>query len=833
MPIPRFLLALFAVLAVTRCAQANPVSVAEMNTWTIVVADDALPSERFAAEEFQTLWESWTSMVLNLKPLGEAPATGIIAIGPGAAATVGMASDALGEESLHYTLTGDHLVITGGQPRGTLYGVYEFFERVVGTRFLTFDHTWFPDVRTKIALEEADYTYTPPFGFRWSYYAENSANPAFAARKRINTIPQDEKFGGVTPQNLINHSFFRLCPVEKYGAEHPEYFALVDGERKLEMHGGGPELCLTNPDVVDVVVEAVLADLRKQPELRNYSVSQNDNDSYCRCDNCMAIIDREGTPMGAYLQFVNAVAERIEPEFPNTTIGTLAYWHTRKPPKTIRPRHNVQFQLCSIECCTLHAINDPDCPKNRSFCEDLATWKTLSDDIWIWNYNTNFANYDLPFPNLRSIEPNVKYFLNNNVHGLFMQANGNGMSGEMSDLRNYVISHTIWNPQEGGWARVEEFCRLHYGAAAQPILDYLTYLHDEADAKGVHPECFPTALESGLDQDLALKAMAWFKEAMELAPDDVVRSRVEKASLCAYKALLATSGSTRYEAGKCYLDIPAEYATLIDDYIALARKYGLTRTRETVLAETFFEEIKGMTAGFPAVQIENDIWRITVLPEENGKMTEMLHKPTGRDIVFPRGRMFNRHRSMEEWGVLGFEPRELLKFTAESTDDSVVLTGALGDRFTLERRIGFDTLDPTRIVFTSKLTHRGAEPTAYQVWIHPEYDADSLVDDDEVVTAYVDDQGWKKVNDDFEIDRGPNDNLLVEAKGSQFAFYNHTENFGIAQIYDRDAIQRPHLFWHPSRSQINLELYTQVKELKTGESLDYGYTVAYLDKAPK
>ena len=55
--------------------------------------------------------------------------------------------------------------------------------------------------------------------------------------------------------------------------------------------------------------------------------------------------------------------------------------------------------------------------------------------------------------------------------------------------------------------------------------------------------------------------------------------------------------------------------------------------------------------GFPAARIENDTWQITVLPEQNGKLASLLHKPTGRDVVFPRGRMFNRHRAMEEWGV--------------------------------------------------------------------------------------------------------------------------------------------------------------------------------------
>jgi hypothetical protein len=833
MQFPRYLFSALAGLAF--CAHAafsQPVPIAEINTWTIVVAEDALPSERYAAEEFQTLWETWTSMVLNLETDPTAHASGVIAIGPGASARFGIGHRDLGEEGLRYDLDGARLVITGGRPRGTLYGVYEFFERVVGARFLTHDHTWFPGIETVSALEAGCYDYTPPFTFRWSYYGETNNHPAFAARKRVNTVAKDEKYGGVTPQNLINHSFYRLCSAKEYGAEHPEYFALIDGERKLEMHGGGPELCLTNPEVVDVVTENVLADLRKQPHLRNYSVSQNDNDAYCRCDDCMAIIEREGTPMGAYLQFVNQVAERVEKEFPNTTIGTLAYWHTRKPPKTIRPRHNVQFQLCSIECCTLHAINDPDCPKNREFCEDLANWKDLSDDIWIWNYNTNFANYDLPFPNLRSIEPNVKYFLGNNVHGLFMQGNGNGMSGEMSDLRNYVISHTIWNPEEGGWARVEEFCRLHYGPAAQPILDYLTYLHDTADSKGVHPECFPTALESGLDQDLAVKAMAWFEEARTLAPDDVVRNRVEKASISAHKALLATSGSTRYEDGKCYLDIPEQHANLIDDYIALGRKHGLTRTRETRAAEEFFAEIKAMTQGFPAVQLENDIWRITVLPEENGKLTEMLHKPSGRDVVYPRGRMFTRHRAMEEWGVLGFEPKELLKFNGTTEGDAIVLTGAIDGRFTLDRRIGFHPDDPAVVTFSSRLTHTGPEPTTYQVWVHPEYDADSIQDDDKVVSVYVKKDGWQKLNEGYTIDRGPKDHLLQDVEGG-FAFFNHEKGFGILQTFDSRTIERPSLFWHPSRSQVNLELYTSVGKLDPQATLEYGYAVHFLTAPPK
>jgi hypothetical protein len=40
----------------------------------------------------------------------------------------------------------------------------------------------------------------------------------------------------------------------------------------------------------------------------------------------------------------------------------------------------------------------------------MNVWGRICDDIWIWNYNTNFRYYDLPFANLRVISSNIRYF---------------------------------------------------------------------------------------------------------------------------------------------------------------------------------------------------------------------------------------------------------------------------------------------------------------------------------------------------------------------------------------------------------------------------------------
>jgi hypothetical protein len=560
------------------------VKCSEMKNWDIVVDSDAIASEKYAAEEFQRLFKEATGILLAIENDIEKPDNHIY-IGPGTAldkAGIAVDTSALGDEGLNVNIKDNMIAIVGGRPRGTLYGVYQFFEEEFGVRFLTHDHTYVPDCsQGEISCRE--YSYVPIFSFRWSYYKENSDRPEFAARLRVNTVTNDEKLGGKTPQNLINHSFHWLVPFSKYGEEHPEYYALFEDKRDTNTGGGGPQLCVTNPEVIKIAAESAIRYLDEHPGIKNISVSQADTARYCHCENCEEINQREGTPMGSQLAFVNAVAELVEKKHPDVKVGTLAYWYTRKAPKTIRPRHNVQIQLCSIECCTLDPIDDPDCPKNTGFCNDMNAWGEICDDIWVWNYNTNFHAYDLPFPNLRVIGPNLRYFRSKNVKGVFMQANGNGNSGELCDLRNYLISRMLWNPDLDDQAVIEEFVTLHYGKAAPLILEYINMLHDNAEQAGVHPGCFPKPAEVGLNPEISRKIFNYFQKAVEMADDEVVRSRVEKASICAYRAMIEAGGDME----------DAEREAIIDQYITLCKRHNMTRAAEHKEAEVFFKELKG------------------------------------------------------------------------------------------------------------------------------------------------------------------------------------------------------------------------------------------------
>jgi len=816
---------------------AETLNTATMNDWTIVVSDDAIPSERYATQEFQSLFEKATGIHL---PINGEPSrsSGNLFIGPSESLNAtfpGFRTEDLGEEGLRIHITPSAIAVAGGRPRGTLYAVYEFMERYLGIRFLTYDHTYIPN-KTTWSFPCETHTYIPPFSFRWSYYKENTDHPEFAAKLRVNTTTRDEKLGGISRQSLINHSLYRLLPVEEYGEEHPEYFALVDGKRLLDVGGGGPEPCVTNPDVIEIVAQNVIKELDKDPNRKNISVSQNDNAAYCRCPRCEAINQREGTPMGSQLAFVNAVAERVEKKYPDVKIGTLAYWYTRKAPKTIRPRPNVQIQLCSIECCTLHAIDDPSCSRNREFCRDMQEWAEICDDIWVWNYNTNFHAYDLPFPNLRSISKNVQYFHENNVKGLFMQANGNGNSGEFCDLRNYVISRCIWNPALDSWDLAEEFCRLHYKNAAQPILDYLTMLHDNAEESGCHPGCFPSPEEVGLRPEISQKALDYFNQALQRADNDTVRNRVEKASICAHKAIIETCAQVEYKNRAYRVCMPKQHKGIVDKYVALCKKHNMTRASEGMPIGEYIDRITQLVGKeYPAARLENSYWRLTVVPGENGRLVEMIYKPAGVNLLVP-----SEYRSVSEpfrigtfreIGLQGYDADSPRGFDCETSEDTITLTKDLPDGSMLIRRIRLDLTHPEKVFCDTTIIHEGTEPQIYQFKVIPHFHTVSRTEDPDILTAYIKTDDWKPFNRGWHLNKGPLVDLLDHGTG-EYAFYNHQAERGAMVTYNPRDIARAMLWWYPPEEQANLELVTEPVELKQGQVFSFAYQFQYIKEPP-
>ncbi len=817
---------------ITTAHAADRLTPREMISWSIVCPDTATDSEKYAATEFQRLFEEMTGQRLPLVREVDRDVPAVF-IGPEAVLNSGQPTDrqALGEETLRIRVAATALCIDGGRPRGTLYGVYEFFEEFCGARFLTFDHTYFPRDASQRTIPPGVRTVRPTFAFRWSYYGETSRYPEFAARLRVNTVSDDLKLGGRTGYRLVSHNVASLVPPAKWGQAHPEYFALVHGQRKLEEGGGGPQLCMSNPELVGVVVEAVLEEIKKNPTARNINIAQMDNESYCTCQRCAEVDTQEESHAGATLSFVNAVAEKVEKTHPEILLSTYAYQYTRKPPKTIKPRHNVLIQLCSIECCDFHAIDDPACPLNRAFCADMADWQKIAENILIWHYNTNFKGYLLPFPNLRSIGRSVDYFARNHGQGVFMQAAGNGFSTELSDLRNYVMARCLWKPGRDSWKEAEEFCQLHYAESAGPIQDYLKWYHELVASSGAHPSCFPTERSLSITPESAQRIMGYFRSALALAKSDEVKTRVEKASLCAYRAAVsASSMKLIYRDQKCYPDLLDFGPDLLDQYSDLCRRFEATMDDEMTSTERYVASMRSLHAGLKAIALENDFWRLVVVPESNAKIVEMTYKPTGRNVCRAQ-RGFNRFRH-EEWVKGGEGPRSdnILAFDAFTQPKEVRLRLTQKDGSQMERSVA---LVGDVVRFETKLT--AGTPRSFEVQVHPEYDTASISSDPNTLGIYVKSPDWIQVNrGDTAAPNPDRQRALVRdgVAGGAYAFFNREAKFGIEQRFVPEQFTALGLFWDPSRQQINLEMTSKARALERRQTASYAYEVRCLQKAP-
>lgn len=463
----------------------------------------------------------------------------------------------LGADGLFIKTIGQYLWITGGGKKGVLNAVYTFLEDHLNCRKYTSAITYIPQQKS-IRLNTINDKQLPAFTFRETFY-NDVYDPEFMDWHKLHSF--EGRGGDKSQWGYWVHTFQSLLNPGEYSKTHPEYFSFYNGQRhpglipNWDNTGFQPEaqLCLTNPDVLEIVCRNLKTAIDKKPEALYWSVSQNDNVNYCRCEKCAALDKQYAafTPeqkmysthggekypalgMGSLLSFVNKVAER----FPDKIISTLAYQYTRVPPSGIVPRNNVNIMLCSIESSRNETLEVGD----TSFASDLKGWGKITNNILVWDYTIRFSNLLAPFPNLRILQPNMQFFRKNNVSALFEQGNIQS-GGEMAPLRAYLITKMLWNPDIDIQKTQDEFLKIYYGSAAEYVKQYIKLLHDNNQSgKGIKLSIFGSPSE---DKETILSAslITQYNKIFDEAEKSVkhfpeLLDRVKSARLPVYYAIL-------------------------------------------------------------------------------------------------------------------------------------------------------------------------------------------------------------------------------------------------------------------------------------------------------
>jgi hypothetical protein len=469
-----------------------------VTAYSILIAEDAKPYEKTAAQELSSYLGKITQAVFPVVVESDTPASGpVISVGMTqrlAHAFPDLEVATLKPDSMVMKTQGQNLYLAGEGTRGTLYAVYSFVEDNCGVRWWT----PFEEHVPRHAVLEVDIherIYQPPFYFRETNsqifndtilrsnhlklkdglderlrFSVRSKNNGLA----LQTIP--EEWGGSlrlidmgqNPKVRNFQEYNHFISVDDFGRSHPEWFCERGGKRQSGARHLA-QLCLSNQAMRREFLERAKKWVDSLPNRKLFVIMHNDNEYYCQCAKCAAIDEEEGSPSGSQTRFMNDIAEKLEEHRPGIEIWMDAYAYTTKPPKITRPRQNLGIILCT-------PIKSQRVSEDQEFMAKWAEWKPISSKIMIWDYTVNFGSFVNPWPNLRHLGPNIRTFQENGASGVFEQGNIFNSVTDCEELKSWVISQMLWDPSRDADKRITEFVNGYYGTAAGPVMAYLDHI---------------------------------------------------------------------------------------------------------------------------------------------------------------------------------------------------------------------------------------------------------------------------------------------------------------------------------------------------------------------
>ncbi|MCD6360514.1 MAG: DUF4838 domain-containing protein [Armatimonadetes bacterium] len=447
------LTAVMTALALAACARPMTLVQDGQPRASICLPAEAHPDLVRASEELRDYLRKSTGAEL---PVVEGEADGPVIL-LGAQWAPDLAALDLGEDGYVIEVAGERLLIAGNTPRATLYGACDFLERFVGVRWY-----WPGEVgecvpaRRTVTVPEGRIVERPDFGLRMPW----SGTARWLYRNRCN--PEDNILAG--------HAYDRLVPREKYAGQHPEYYGTCRGRPS-------GQLCLSNPDVLNIVVQALRERFDANSHLRSASISPNDNPWFCECDNCRAL-DTGGTMMvgrnevpivtDRVLWFSNRVAEELAKTHPDKLLGLYIYHNYTPLPRRERPHPNLVLWVCHhTPACYAHTIDDPTCPANVDFHRFLSGWTQYGNRVVVYAYVWKTVQDHVLWPMQRIIAHDIRCMRDLGVWGYYGQ--GRQDNAALLGLNYWLCAKLTWDADLDVDALLEDYYRNFYGEAYEPM----------------------------------------------------------------------------------------------------------------------------------------------------------------------------------------------------------------------------------------------------------------------------------------------------------------------------------------------------------------------------
>ena len=424
-----------------------------------------------------------------------------------------------------------YVVLSGSDRTGTLYAAYAYLERL-GYRFIepgmvsvdqtailsddVFDITEAPQYTSRGTMS----SFIDPSEEFLLWMARNRFNSGFF-RKAHHNFHLRKKLGirsvvgghqmyylfaDTTQEYPYKHAIYGgdgkpddpyavspLCHapssengVLTYGDAHPEWYALVNGERRMRRfreqflragNAPGDNMCTSNEDamteLVRLIIDALIDGEWKHAD--DVHIWPLDNGIWCECDACK----EQGNYTARILMIAYRVDKAIKKAYADgrikrkITLIIPAYHETLPVPDKPLPADfdytTIQTVFYPIERCYLHNLDDPICTEtNKLLLDRLLPWSSnphYQGELVIGEYYNVSSFAAMPFVLTSRILHEIPMYYRIGVrhfHYMHITARDWGFIA----INNYLYGKLIWNPDADGEAIVASYFASRYGTAA-------------------------------------------------------------------------------------------------------------------------------------------------------------------------------------------------------------------------------------------------------------------------------------------------------------------------------------------------------------------------------
>jgi hypothetical protein len=110
--------------------------------------------------------------------------------------------------------------------------------------------------------------------------------------------------------------------------------------------------------------------------------------------------------------------------------------------------------------------------ENAPFMTDLRSWSALTQNLYIFDYVTGFAQFTAPFPNYHVMAKNLQTFKQHHAIGVLELGQYQSNGGEFAEMKQWILAKLLWNPYQDTERLIRQFIGDYYGPAAPDVLKY-------------------------------------------------------------------------------------------------------------------------------------------------------------------------------------------------------------------------------------------------------------------------------------------------------------------------------------------------------------------------